>query len=238
MNNEIQINTVTLPDGTTAIEINDGSKDGSKKKRHGNVEDYSTFTYERSDIPKSLIDECNQLGENGNIYFIFDKKIKNIVNRNKSTSDLRDSKIDEILDTSYHEESEYYIADENEFNSMPSRFAYYDSEIKLSGRYDRYNHVLGFFKILNFEPGFGNFGPELEQAFFYIANYEGVYYKIILRIQPNLFIHLEKIDENGREKTYNGFFCKSRVYDFLKSAMGDSEFKALVRDSKLEQLFN
>ena len=140
---------------------------------------------------------------------------------------------DEILD----DECKYYIADENEFNSMPSRFAYYDSEIKLSGRYDRYNHVLNFIKILNFEPGFGNFGPELEQAFFYIVNYEGVSYKIILRIQPNLFIHLKKV-ENDREKTYNGFFSKSRIYDFLKSAMGDSEFKALVRDSKLEQLFN
>ena len=228
MSNQIQINTVTLPDGTTDIEINDGSTED------GFVEDYSTFTYERSDIPKSLIDECNQLSEDGKIYFIFDKKIKNIVNRNKSTVDLRDSKIDEVLG----DECKYYIADENEFNSMPSRFAYYDSEIRLSGRYDRYNHVLEFFKILNFEPGFGNFGPELEQAFFYIANYEGVYYKIILRIQPNIFIHLEKIDENGREKTYNGFFCKSRIYDFLKSAMGDSEFKALVRDSKLEQLFN
>ena len=229
MNNEIQINTVTLPDRTTAIEINDGSKE------HGNVEDYSTFTYERSGIPQSLIDECNQLSENGNIHFIFDKKIKNIVNRNNTSIEvLRDNRLDEILD----DECKYYIADENEFNSMPSRFAYYDSEIKLSGRYDRYNHVLDFFKILNFEPGFGNFGPELEQAFFYIVNYEGVSYKIILRIQPNLFIHLKKVDENGREKTYNGFFCKSRIYDFLKSSMGDGEFKALVRDSKLEQLFN
>ena len=229
MNNEIQINTVTLPDRTTAIEINDGSKE------HGNVEDYSTFTYERSGIPQSLIDECNQLSENGNIHFIFDKKIKNIVNRNNTSIEvLRDNRLDEILD----DECKYYIADENEFNSMPSRFAYYDSEIKLSGRYDRYNHVLDFFKILNFEPGFGNFGPELEQAFFYIVNYGGVSYKIILRIQPNLFIHLKKVDENGREKTYNGFFSKSRIYDFLKSAMGDSEFKALVRDSKLEQLFN
>jgi hypothetical protein len=228
MSNEIQINTVTLPDGT-AIEINDGSKE------NGFVEDYSTFTYERSGIPQSLIDECNQLSENGNIYFIFDKKIKSIVNRNYTSIEvLRDNKIDEILD----DECKYYIADENEFNSMPSRFAYYDSEIKLSGRYDRYNHVLNFFNILNFEPGFGNFGPELEQAFFYIVNHEGVSYKIILRIQPNLFIHLKKVDENGREKTYNGFFSKSRIYDFLKSEMGDSDFKALVRDSKLEQLFN
>jgi hypothetical protein len=228
MSNQIQIKPVTLPDGTTSIEIGDGSKE------NGFVEDYSTFTYERSGIPQTLIDECNQLGENGNIYFIFDKKIKNIVNRNNTSIEvLRDNKFDEILD----DECKYYIADENEFNSMPSRFTYYDSEIKLSGRYDRYNYVLNFFKILNFEPGFGNFGPELEQAFFYIANYESVYYKIILRIQPNLFIHLKKV-ENDREKTYNGFFSKSRIYDFLKSAMGDSEFKDLVRDSKLEQLFN
>lgn len=222
MSNQIQINTVSLPDG--------GNYDG-------HVEDYSTISYERSNIPQNLIDECNKLGENGNIFFIFDKKIKNIVNRNKSTPDLRDSKIDEILDKNYHEESKYYIADENDFNSMPSRFAYYDSEIRLSGRYDRYNHVLNFFKILNFEPGFGNFGPELEQAFFYISNYEDISYTIILRIQPNLFIYLKMVDENGREKTYNGFFSKSRIYDFLKSIMSDSEFKSLLRDSKLEQLF-
>lgn len=222
MSNQIQINTVSLPD--------DSNYDG-------HVEDYSTFTYERCSIPQTLIDECNQLSEDGKIYFIFDKKIKNIVNRNKSTPDLRDSKIDEILDKNYHEESKYYIADENDFNSMPSRFAYYDSEIRLSGRYDRYNHVLNFFKILNFEPGFGNFGPELEQAFFYISNYEDISYTIILRIQPNLFIYLKMVDENGREKTYNGFFSKSRIYDFLKSIMSDSEFKSLVRDSKLEELF-
>ena len=228
MNNEIQINTVILPDGTTAIEINDGSKPD------GQVEDFSCFTYERSEIPQSLIDECNKLGEeNDKIFFIFDKNIKNVVNRNnKSIEVLRDNKLDEILDG----EIKYYIADENEFNSMPSRFSYYDSEIKLSDRYDRYNHVLNFFKILNFEPGFGNLGPEFEQAFFYIVNYGDISYKIILRIQPNLFIYL-KVDENGREKTYNGFFSKSRVYKFLKSAIGDSDFKALVRDSKLEQLF-
>jgi hypothetical protein len=227
--NELQINTITLPDGTTAIEINDGSK------QHGHVEDYSTLTYESSDIPQSLIDECNKLEDELNkTFFIFDKKVKSIVNRkNKSINEVRDIKIEEVLDDDF----KYYIADENEFNSMPSRFAYYDSEIRLLGRYDRYNHVLNFFKILNFEPGFGNFGPELEQAFFYIVNYEGVSYKIILRIQPNLFIYLKKVDENGREKTYNGFFSKSRIYFFLKSAMGDSEFKSLVRDSKLEELF-
>ena len=218
---ELQINTVILTDGSNP---------------DGNIEDYSSLVRERSDIPQSLIDECNKLGEELNkTFFIFDKKVKSIVNReNKSINEIRDIKIEEVLD----DVCKYYIADENDFNPMPSRFAYYDSEIKLSGRYDRYNHVLNFFKILNFEPGFGNFGPELEQAFFYIVNYEGVSYKIILRIQPNLFIYLKKIDENGREKTYNGFFSKSRIYDFLKSVMSDSEFKYLVRDSKLEQLFN
>ena len=142
MSNQIQINTVILPDGTTGIEVNDGSKPD------GHVEDHTTFTYERSDIPQSLIDECNKLGEESDkIFFIFDKKIKNIVNRNnKSIEVLRDIKIEEVLDDDF----KYYIADENEFNSMPSRFAYYDSEIRLSDRYDRYNHVLNFFKILNF----------------------------------------------------------------------------------------
>jgi hypothetical protein len=223
--NQIQINTVTLSDGTTAIEINDGSK------TNGHVEDYSTLTYEKSDIPKSLINECNKLGEESNkIFFIFDKKIKNIVNKNnKSIEFLRDIKIEKILDDDF----KYYIADENEFNSMPSRFAYYDSEIRLSDRYDRYNHVLNFFKLLNFEPGISNFGPEYEQGFFYISNN---YDKIILRIKPNLFINLKKVIEDGKEITYNGFFSKSKIYNFMKKVMSDSEFKSLVRNSKLEQL--
>lgn len=225
---EIQINTISLPDGTTSIEINDGSKPT------GHIEDLSSFKYERSDIPQNLIDECEKLSEeNGIVYFIFDKHTKNVIDKNKSnlsTEEKRDITIDDILDDG----NKFYIGSEIEYNEIPSRFAYYDTETKVVGRYNRYDIVLNFFKDLGFQPGFGNFGPEYEQGFFYVSNNHN---RIILRIKPNLFINLKNVDENDKEITYNGFFSRSKIYEFLKRVIGDSEFKSLVRDSKLEQLF-
>jgi len=224
--NEIQINTVTLPDGTTDIEINDGSNPVD------HVENLEIFKHENSEIPKSLIDDCNFIAEKtGKIHFIFDKNIKNIINRNniKNTEEIRDAKIDEILDDTI----QYYIGDENEFDGMPSRFSYYDTDTKLLGRYERYNHVIKFLNEFGFQPGFANYGPEFEQSFFLIIE-SG---KIILRLQPNLRISLRRINENGNEVNYNGFFCKERIYNYLKDIIGDSELKSLVRDIKLKYLF-
>lgn len=223
MSSELQINTVILPDGTTTIEINDGSKE------NGYIEDLDTLNHENSEIPTSLINECDKLYmETGIIHFIFDKNIKNIINRNnKSVEEVRDSKIDEILDDEI-----YYIGNENEFNGMPSRFSYYDTETKLIGRYNRYDYVLRFIKDFGFEPGFANYGPEFEQSFYLIIN-SG---KIILRIQPNLHISLRRIDHDGDVRVYNGFFSKSRIYNYLKNIIGDSYLKSLVRDIKLKYL--
>jgi hypothetical protein len=186
---------------------------------------------DNNDVSISLINECNRLSkETGIIHFIFDKDTKNIINRNnnKKIDEIRDSKIEEILD----DEESYYIGNENEFNALPSRFSYYDTETKLVGRYNRYDYVLKFVKEFGFQPGFANYGPEFEQSFF--LNIQSG--KLIIRIQPNLHISLRRIDENGDVRVYNGFFSKSKIYNYLKNIIGDSYLKSLVRDVKLKYL--
>ena len=186
---------------------------------------------DNNDVSISLINECNRLSkETGIIHFIFDKDTKNIINRNnnKKIDEIRDSKIEEILD----DEESYYIGNENEFNALPSRFSYYDTETKLIGRYNRYDYVLKFVKEFGFQPGFANYGPEFEQSFF--LNIQSG--KLIIRIQPNLHISLRRIDENGDVRVYNGFFSKSKIYNYLKNIIGDSYLKSLVRDVKLKYL--
>jgi hypothetical protein len=216
--NELQINTITLPDGTTAIEINDG-------KENNHVENSNeVLTYLNNEVPQSLIDICNNISEEtGLIHFIFDKKTKNIINRNNN------KKIDEILD----DEESYYIGNENEFNQMPSRFSYYDTETKILGKYNRYNYVISFINEFGFQPGFANYGPEFEQSFFLIIE-SG---KIILRLQPNLNISLRRVDHDGDQKVYSGFFSKSRIYTYLKNIIGELELQSIVRDIKLKYLF-
>lgn len=186
---------------------------------------------DNNDVSISLINECNRLSkETGIIHFIFDKNTKNIINRNnnKKIDEIRDSKIEEILD----DEESYYIGNENEFNALPSRFSYYDTETKLVDRYNRYDYVLKFVKEFGFQPGFANYGPEFEQSFF--LNIQSG--KLIIRIQPNLHISLRRIDENGDVRVYNGFFSKSKIYNYLKNIIGDSYLKSLVRDVKLKYL--
>lgn len=223
---ELEINTVTSPDGTTTIEINDGSKED------GHVEELDTLKNNNREVSISLINECNKLSEEtGIIHFIFDKNTKNIINRNndKTIDEIRDSKIERILD----DEESYYIGNENEFNGLPSRFSYYDTETKLIGRYNRYNYILNFINEFGFQPGFANYGPEFEQSFFLIIE-SG---KIILRLQPNLNISLRRVDHDGEQKVYSGFFSKSRIYTYLKNIIGESELQSLVRDIKLKYLF-
>ena len=223
---ELEINTVTLPDGTTTIEINDGSKED------GHVEELDTLKNNNREVSISLINECNKLSEEtGIIHFIFDKNTKNIINRNndKTIDEIRDSKIERILD----DEESYYIGNENEFNGLPSRFSYYDTETKILGRYNRYNYILSFINEFGFQPGFANYGPEFEQSFFLIIE-SG---KIILRLQPNLNISLRRVDHDGEQKVYSGFFSKSRIYTYLKNIIGELELQSLVRDIKLKYLF-
>ena len=227
MSNQIQINTVTLPDGTTAIEINDGSKPT------GHIEDLSSFKYERSEITQNLIDECEKLSEeNGIVYFIFDKHTKNVIDKNKSnlsTEEKRNITLDDILDDG----DKFYIGSENEYNEMPSRFAYYDTETKTVGRYNRYDRVLSFFKDLGFEPGFSNLGPEFEQSF-HLKDQD---INIILRIKPNLIINIS-CHKDFYNHTYNGIFSKEGIYTYFKKVIDENKYKELIRDKKINDILS
>ena len=84
------MNIVQNPDGSISI-IDD---------EIGQVKDISDMTYERSEIPQYLIEECNELSNtNDKTYFIFDKSVSSSIklkyNPNKET--IRDIKIDNIL---------------------------------------------------------------------------------------------------------------------------------------------
>ena len=222
---EIQINTISLPDGTTSIEINDGSKPT------GYVEDLSSFKYERSNIPQNLIDECEKLSEeNGIVCFIFDKHTKNVIDKNKSnlsTEEKRDIAIDDILDDG----DKFYIGSENEYNEMPSRFAYYDTETKVVGRYNRYDIVLNFFKDLGFQPGLSNLGPEFEQSF----SLRDGDISLILRIKPNLIINIT-CHKEFYNQSYDGIFSKEGIYKYFKKVLKEDVYKKIIRDKKINDI--
>jgi hypothetical protein len=199
--------------------------------------DYMELTYERSDIPQELIDECNKLSdETGEIYFIFDRdmtsKIENHYLTDKQTK--RNSTIDIILP----DNNKYYIGGEVEFGYLPSRFAYYDTEIRLTDRYTRYKYVKDFLDNLTFEPGLSNLGPEFEQSFVLELEEDSVRYKFLIRIQPNLFVRvmfLGSIQET--EKLYDGFFSKSDIYKSIQRKCPNS-FRKIIRERKLEDILN
>lgn len=222
------MNIVQNPDGTISIIDDEVDK----------VSDISNLTYERSEVPQSLIDECNSLSEiNDKTYFIFDRSVSSSIklkyNPNKETA--RDIKIDQILE----DESRYHIDDELGFKDLPSRFSYYDTETKLTDRYVRYNFVLDFIKKLGFIPSEFNFGPEYEQSYTLEVNYTlntnlavGEYvHKYILRLRPNLFISIISDDSY----VYNTFFNKNKIIKVLSDTC-PIEFKSVIRDIKIEEI--
>ena len=191
-----------LPDGTIQIINEDEKPDGFIEEL--NVESV------QSEVPQSLIDECERLCKDGKTRFIFDKHLTNVARKRISHSkkETRDINLDEIL------LDEYYISDESEFNLMPSRFPYYDTETKMSCRWTKHKVVTEWFEKLGFKPGLSNVGPEMEQSFtlsVYDDETGGILYKCILRIQPNLFVNL--IAEHGDfieniKTMINGFLIK------------------------------
>jgi hypothetical protein len=217
------------PDGTISI-INED------ERPNGYVEEINLDGVS-SEVPQSLIDECERLSKDGLTRFIFDKHLTNTARRKNSQSkqETRDLNIDEILS------DEYYISDENEFNLMPSRFPYYDTETKMNCRWSKHQFVIEWFKKLGFEPGLSNMGPEFEQAFtlsVYDDETGGILYKCILRIQPNLFVSLvaEYGDFIENKKTvYQGFFKKSEILKLLDETSPDI-YKMVVREIKLEEI--
>jgi hypothetical protein len=218
-----------LPDGTIQIINEDEKPDGFIEEL--NVESV------QSEVPQSLIEECERLCKDGRTRFIFDKHLTNVARKRISHSkkETRDINLDEIL------LDEYYISDEEEFNLMPSRFPYYDTETKMSCRWTKHKVVTEWFEKLGFKPGLSNMGPEFEQAFtlsVYDDETGGILYKCILRIQPNLFVNL--IAEHGDfieniKTMYKGFFKKSEILRLLNET-SPSIYKMVVREVKLEEI--
>ena len=220
---------IQLPDGTIQI-INED------EKPDGHIEELSVESVQ-SEVPQSLIDECERLCVDGVTRFIFDKHLTNTSRRKVSSSkqETRDIDLDEIL------LDEYYISDESEFNLMPSRFPYYDTETKMTCRWTKHKVVTEWFEKLGFKPGLSNVGPEMEQSFtlsVYDDETGGILYKCILRIQPNLFVNL--IAEHGDfieniKTMYKGFFKKSEILRLLNET-SPSIYKMIVREVKLEEI--
>jgi len=220
---------IQLPDGTIQIINEDEKPDGFIEEL--NVESV------QSEVPQSLIEECERLCKDGKTRFIFDKHLTNVARKRISHSkkETRDINLDEIL------LDEYYISDEEEFNLMPSRFPYYDTETKMTCRWTKHKVVTEWFEKLGFKPGLSNVGPEMEQSFtlsVYDDETGGILYKCILRIQPNLFVNL--IAEHGDfieniKTMYKGFFKKSEILRLLNET-SPSIYKMVVREVKLEEI--
>jgi hypothetical protein len=220
---------VQNPDGTVSIVNEDEKPDGY-------IEEIIVDSVS-SEVPKSLIEECERLCKDGRTRFIFDKHLTNTARRRVSFSkeETRDINLDEILS------DDYYISDEKEFNLMPSRFPYYDTETKMTCRWSKHKIVTEWFEKLGFNPGLSNVGPEMEQAFtlsVYDDETGGILYKCILRIQPNLFVNL--IAEHGdfienKKTMYKGFFKKSEILRLLNET-SPSIYKMIVREVKLEEI--
>jgi hypothetical protein len=207
-----------------------------EEKTDGYIEELNIDSI-KSEVSQSLINECEELCKDGYARFIFDKHISNISKRNlsQSESETRDINISDIL------EEEYYISTEEEFNLMPSRFPYYDTETKMTCRWSKHKMVIDWLSKLGFEPGLSNMGPEFEQSFVLSVNNENgsIIYKCISRIQPNLFISL--IAEYGdfienKKTVYKGFFKKSEILRLLDETSPDI-YKMIVREVKLEEIF-
>ena len=219
-----------LPDGTIQI-INEDEKPDGFFIEELNVESV------QSEVPQSLIDECERLCKDRKTRFIFDKHLTNAARKRISHSkkERKDINLDEIL------LDEYYISDESEFNLMPSRFPYYDTETKMTCRWTKHKVVTEWFEKLGFKPGLSNVGPEMEQSFtlsVYDDETGGILYKCILRIQPNLFVNL--IAEHGDfieniKTMYKGFFKKSEILRLLNET-SPSIYKMIVREVKLEEI--
>jgi hypothetical protein len=220
---DIQINTITLPDGTTAIEINDGSKPD------GHIEEIGDFKIETAEVEQRLIDECERLAEEtGKIHFLFDTetslKIKRLTAQNKENK--RDILLSELFDDDIYE-----VVDENAFREMPSRFSYYDTETKLTCRYKKHSYAIDWFKTIGFIPSENNYGAEYENSFTLdLENGE----KLIIRLQPNLIIKLIHAEEYHMT-IYSGFFSKLNILNVIEKRIPN--FKSIVRDAKLDIVF-
>lgn len=220
----MNIKQVTLPDGSTAIEIEDESTEHGESREN-------EFSYERSEIESYLIDECErQAEESGKIRFLFDTKLSGYIKKKYAYSDAakRDMKLDELL-----ENGAYHIGTEEDFEQMPSRFSYYDTETKKTCRYEKMALAISFLKELGFSPSEFNYGPEMEQAFI-IESYDSEsenLEKFVIRIQPNLHVNL-LAQKEGLQSVYKGFFSRSKIFDAMEK--NSVRLRQIIREAKLK----
>jgi hypothetical protein len=184
------------------------------------------LTYERNEVPQKLIDECNKLADKtGETQFIFDSNMSNkIANHYNNKEEKRESTIDLVLSDDF-----FHVGSEYQFKDLPSRFAYYDSEIRLTDRYKRYDYVVNFLKSLAFESSPSNFGREYEQSYILEMNEDGKIYKSIIRVTPNLFIKVIFFGDDVQKVLYDGFFNKSKILKSIQDNFPVS-FKWILRD--------
>lgn len=191
------------------------------------------LTYEKSEVTQELIDECNKLAEEtGETQFIFDSNMSNKISNYYSDKDLKgEASIDLVLGDIFH------IGSETHFKELPSRFAYYDSEIRLTDRYRRYDYVVNFLKSLTFEKSFTNVGREYEQSYTLDLIEDGERHKFIIRVSPNLFIRIIFFGEEGQKIPYEGYFNKLKIIKSLQDNCPHS-YKEILRNKKLEGILN
>jgi len=193
------------------------------------------FTYEKSEIDQYFIDECEKRSKDtGEIHFLFDTKLSHYIKRNNiyDKEDKRDSLLSEILESEV-----YHIGTIKEFDRMPSRFSYYDTETKLKCRYKKYSLVTNFIKNLGFLPSEFNLGPEMEQSYILELREDDDIEKFIIRLQPNLFLKIMIQNENELKTIYNGFFSKKDIFESIDKYSTNLS-KILIRDAKIEDILS
>lgn len=125
----------------------------------------------------------------------------------------------------FHEDSDFFVGAVEEFNKMPSRFSFYDTNSKILDNYKRYNDAYNFFINLELTPSEYNLGREYDQTF---TNEFGV----IVTLKPNLFYSIKLNNNNNTWCDFKGFFNKEVIYKKL----GRSNYKQFTRNIKLLSL--
>jgi hypothetical protein len=183
------------------------------------------FFYEKSEIPAELIAKCELLVDNETL-FIFN----NIDDKIRLVRADRDDKLEIILDEEEKDTSIYYIGSVEEFDVLPSRFSYYDTETKMTNIYDKHRLVTDFILNLGTEESISNFGISYEQSYILEADNK----RLIIRVSPNLFIKIEMYgDVIG--VIYKDFFNREKIYEALSKNI---DMKQIIRESKIENILN
>lgn len=191
----------------------------------------SDFTYECSEIPQDLIDECEKLSrENDGVYFIFDNSISDLINNRYLSNKVEKREI--IIDQLINKNDKFHIGTEMYFREMPSRFSYYDTETKQTDRYKKYKILTDFLDTLGFISNREfNFGPEYDQS--YTLSIEGK--SFIARIKPNLFLSIQCGFINDHPNNiFDGFFSRSRIMESMKKE--SPNLIEVIRDIKLNTI--